>query len=158
MKNSLPLLESNQLIRGQSNNLVAIRFKMGGMMARFEVVKQFSRLSHQGNLKEATSLLLREIFCEFVMTWRFPFCQRDPYLLPIFLLCQVENVDFAKLFELRICNTDLYISCTQFDKVKYLLLLFNNCAQSSCSHSTVSTAKYQLLPFFKNEINNDSVD
>ena len=95
MKNSLPSLESNQLIRGQSNNLIAIRFKMGRMMARFEVVKQFSRLSHQGNLKEATSLLLREIFCEFLMILRFPFCQRDPYLLPICLLCQIENVHFA---------------------------------------------------------------
>ena len=64
------------------------------MMARFEVVKQFSRLSHQGNLKEASSLLLREIFCEFVMILRFPFCQRDPCLLPIFLLCLIEDFDF----------------------------------------------------------------
>ena len=87
MKNSLPLLESNQLIRGQSNNLVAIRFKMGGMMARFEVVKQFSRLSHQGNLKEASSLLLREIFCEFVMIFRVSFLSKrsisSPNLPPV---------------------------------------------------------------------------
>ena len=26
---------------------------------------------------------------------RFLFCQRDPCLLPIFLLCQIEDVDFA---------------------------------------------------------------
>ena len=158
MKNSLPLLESNQLIRGQSNNLVAIRFKMGGMMARFEVVKQFSRLSHQGNLKEATSLLLREIFCEFVMILRFPFCQRDPYLLPIFLLCQIENVDFAKLFELRICNTDLYISCTQLTKSN------TYCYFSTIAHNLPVATLQSVLPnincylFFKNEINNDSVD
>ena len=95
MKNSLPALEFNQLIRGQSNNFVAKRFQMGRMMSRFEVLKQFSRLSHQENLKEATSLLLREFFCEFVMILRFPFCQRDSYLLPISLLCQIENVDFA---------------------------------------------------------------
>ena len=95
MKNSLPALEFNQLSRGQSSDLVEMRFKMGRMTPRSEVVKQFSRLSHQGNLKEATSLLLREIFCEFVMNLRFPFCQRDPYLLPICLLCQIENVGFA---------------------------------------------------------------
>ena len=128
MKNSLPALEFNQLSRGQSSDLVEMRFKMGRMMPRSEVVKQFSRLSHQGNLKEATSLLLREIFCEFVMNLRFPFCQRDPCLLPIFLLCQIEDFHFA-----------FYLS---FDFVTLILrpvyFLHSNNKAMSNTHSCVS--------------------
>ena len=79
---------------------------------------------------------------------RFLFCQRDPCLLPIFLLCQIEDVDFA--FYLTFDFVTLILRRVYF-------LHFNNKAMSN-THSYFSKIALQQSVVFVFEFLPGNID